>query len=306
MTILDPPKLPPTPPPLTGADSSVSQRAIIITGVILLLLIVIFLASVLTGSKAENSASGTDSQMESPAIESTEENDDGISLNDDQSPEPDPKHSTEAIDNSEGEETDLTTEQQKDSGFTPQQEQHPILEEKSPSDTSNVIPVPGFMKNRVRFFSIETGAADTVFVIDKSSSMTGEKFSRVIKELENSLLNLKSDSRFQVIFFSDQAVPLSADLKLANTKNKKDVNDALHRQRPGGGTFPWPAMQKALEAKPNAIFLLSDGEFSDHVVSQITSANTLEIPIHTVSIGSDAVTLRKIAGQNKGFFRLIH
>jgi hypothetical protein len=98
------------------------------------------------------------------------------------------------------------------------------------------------------------------------------------------------------------------------------TNDSIYRLNTwlssinhGGATLPASSIGLALRLKPDAIFLLSDGEIQDNTVQDLRFYNrlkedsgkiTVAIPIHTVLLHSPVgeATLRAIADENDGVF----
>jgi hypothetical protein len=103
----------------------------------------------------------------------------------------------------------------------------------------------------------------------------------------------------------------------ASDENVAKLKDWVNRQRPGGNTLPRRAMASALYAEPDAVFLLSDGEFQDDTVDFLAFANVPKdrgsgkaekIPIHTLAMdfSEGVLYLRQIAAQKRGQFRLVN
>ena len=76
------------------------------------------------------------------------------------------------------------------------------------------------------------------------------------------------------------------------------------QQVPTGGTDPLESIARAMEKRPEAIFILSDGEFDFSVVTTVGTLNTqFGVPIHTIGFMADAHTLKHLANQNQGTYR---
>jgi hypothetical protein len=67
------------------------------------------------------------------------------------------------------------------------------------------------------------------------------------------------------------------------------------------------AMLLALELDPDAIYLLSDGVFTDDTVPVLLAMSESEIPIHTIAFGSEAARadLERIADHHAGTYRFV-
>src|SRR6185312_3379320 len=93
-------------------------------------------------------------------------------------------------------------------------------------------------------------------------------------ELRKSILRLQSPQRYKVIFYNDQPVPISGELP--NSADQESKNQLIHWLRaiePDGGTDPRAALALALALRPDAIFLLSDGEYPERTAESIARKN---------------------------------
>ena len=67
-----------------------------------------------------------------------------------------------------------------------------------------------------------------------------------------------------------------------------------------GETDPRGAMALALGQKPDAVFLLSDGEFPEGAAAAIARANKGKTPIHCVDFSGGSTDLKAIAKASGG------
>ncbi|MFT5302513.1 MAG: hypothetical protein ACI87E_001866 [Mariniblastus sp.] len=175
---------------------------------------------------------------------------------------------------------------------------------------------------KANFFGVKSYGTKFVFVIDCSGSMTGPRWNRAAKELNQAVDKLEDGQEFLVLLYNSQTqVMLNANLRSAvllpaSNGNKRQFRYWLDRQVTNGGTYPAKAMYVALELKPDAIFLLSDGELQDATVSLLKEWNAESpdgdnyeprsvIPINTISLGGQGQgqrVMRAIASQNNGVF----
>jgi hypothetical protein len=150
-----------------------------------------------------------------------------------------------------------------------------------------------------------------VFVLDKSSSMgQAGKFQAVIDELKRQLNALKPQYSFYIIFFDTQAYPMRANgLQSATPQNLRPAAIWLDSQYPSGGTDPTDAIMRALDLDPHTIWILSDGEFSTHIVDTVNAANRLKLKrvcINTIAFYDQAeMTLKPLAAANEGAYRYV-
>ncbi len=168
-----------------------------------------------------------------------------------------------------------------------------------------------------------TGAAGNrfVFVVDCSGSMADEyRWIMARRELKDAILGLTEQQQFFVFLYNDSSFSYSRrkpKLMNATQNNKEKIFKWLDRQSPIGDTRPWRAMKSSLGLKPNAVFLLSDGELKDDTVIRLRQENVErtkkgekigKIPIHTISLGTGfgAETMRAISSQNDGTFTRVN
>lgn len=173
-----------------------------------------------------------------------------------------------------------------------------------------------------QFFGVGAEGKRFVFVVDSSRSMKGKRWTMACQELLRAIGELDSDQSFYVIFFDAEIWPIfqrdepEPDLLEANPENLKRLRRWMSSIHLGRDTFPAPAMSMALALKPDAIFLLSDGEFHDDTVSMLRLRNLVaddhgvlrhKITIHTIGLHSPAcqIVLRQIAERHGGEFRFV-
>lgn len=147
----------------------------------------------------------------------------------------------------------------------------------------------------------------TVFVIDQSGSMAGDRLNRVLHSMKESIHRLQDHQQFLILFFSTgfQSHPTLSTLAPATEANKKIALQWLDTIRSGGGTQPVDAMLHAIQQKPERIILLSDGEFDPLGVGIITSANQSQsqpIRIDGIGLAETVQTLQDLAKQNQGIY----
>lgn len=170
------------------------------------------------------------------------------------------------------------------------------------------------------FFGVPARGENFVFIVDISGSMTQDnRFERAINELRRSLLTLKEYQRYYVIFFSSYTFPMnSEELLPATDKNRTETFRWVAQIRPGGTTFPRQAVELALDLEPDAIFLLSDGNFDPWEAEallrkpprdpQLSSAEVPQyIPIHTIAFVSreGEVVMQAISKLTGGTYQFV-
>ena len=163
--------------------------------------------------------------------------------------------------------------------------------------------------NSANFYGVDADGSDFVFVVDMSGSMSGTRFRRAKSELRRSIEALSPTQRYFIIFFSDDAWPMPADgLLEATEKNLLATRRWLKQAACMGGTHPLPALLDALRLEPDAIFLLSDGQFDPETAMQIDTAEPyVRIPIHTIGFASrqGEPMLKAISEVSGGKYRFV-
>ena len=180
----------------------------------------------------------------------------------------------------------------------------------------------------VNFFGVKGKGNRFVFIVDCSGSMDEyRRWRRAVRELQRSLHNLVEPQQFFVLLYNSNCYTMNnrpPRLVKATEENQKLAIKWLRKHQPIGSTYVAQALENAFLLKPDAIFLLSDGEFDDlretwQVLAKYNgpqgrrhqstySPLTLDvIPIHTISLGgkSGAWTMQEIAEQNEGTFTVI-
>jgi hypothetical protein len=171
-------------------------------------------------------------------------------------------------------------------------------------------------KAATEFFGIGGYGQSFVYVVDCSGSMNQNgKFERARYELLQSIEQLSKDQSYFVIFYNHEAHPMEGGrLVLATPAHIADTTRWVNYVEAGGGTDPLPAMLYALSMHPDAIYLLSDGQFDPNTIQEIRARNrpnnrlrTRQIPIHTIAFYDRfaAGQMRQIARTSSGEFKFV-
>ncbi len=177
------------------------------------------------------------------------------------------------------------------------------------------------------FFGAEARGRRLVFIVDSSISMFGSRWEALTYELKRSLSSLYKDQEFFVIAFDSQPHPMFGEFP-PRGKFLKPGEDSTYRVirwlrslELGSNTLPATSISIALEMKPDAIFLLSDGELMDDTVERLRfhyrslkelqqsqSTYDVMIPIHTILLESSVgfQTLETISKESGGTFTPVH
>jgi len=174
-------------------------------------------------------------------------------------------------------------------------------------------------KSRASFFGASAEGNRFVFVIDSSGSMRGPRWEALCKELIRAIKSLSPDQEFFVISFDSLAHPMfgvpppRGKFLTAINKNVDRLQNWIRSVQLGNNTLPSAAVGLAMKLKPDAIFLLSDGEILDSTLNDLRVWNRKKtdegevkatIPIHTVLLHSQIgyAALESIANENGGTF----
>lgn len=134
-----------------------------------------------------------------------------------------------------------------------------------------------------KFFGTRATGNSFVFMLDCSGSMGGynspmlpngqrdpvTRFAIAKNELMTSIESLRPNQEFYVVLFSNTMWRMNDDDSLvpsmlkATHENKSRVRDWLEEFPIAGGTDPRQSVKFALKMKPDAVFMLSDGDFTD-------------------------------------------
>jgi hypothetical protein len=181
-------------------------------------------------------------------------------------------------------------------------------------------------KSAAQFFGVKATGRRFVFIVDSSNSMRGGKFAAAKEELMYSIRRLTKDQAFYIIFFDRDAermlllpdkeppllpVPATNDHINRVEKWTETVENELR-------TDPFEAVKFAIEMVPDAIYLLTDGKFTDRGQTErfLKNNNVTDDPvegyrpkvvIHTICFWQKdgEETLQAIAKDYRGTYRFV-
>lgn len=164
---------------------------------------------------------------------------------------------------------------------------------------------------------ISTVQKDIVIVVDMSGSMQSHR-DKVTAAINEVLDQLQPDNRFLILGYRGgptfDSFPRNGRLSNADAPTLQQARSFVSGlpRRFGGGTPTQTALVRALNLRPEAIILMSDGAPDDgnlaSIVTNITRRNNGQVEIHTVAIGdytqdkSLTLFLQAIARNNRGQF----
>lgn len=172
------------------------------------------------------------------------------------------------------------------------------------------------------FYGIPAQGDRFVFIVDSSRSMIGMRFEDAKRELIYAVRRLSPTQSFYVVFFDQGAkpmmlfgnVPTEPALVPATQQNLDRLEQWVATVPNGPWTNPLEAVKLAIKLKPDAIYLLSDGEFTDRGATQryLTEHNLDKqkqprIVVNTIGLDSHAGagSLSRIAKLHGGTYRKV-
>ena len=199
----------------------------------------------------------------------------------------------------------------------PQPVPEPIPE---PVPEPQPIPEPPRSVGRGVPFSIlgvATAKKNIVIVVDMSGSMRAHT-SKVTGALNEILQQMQPDNRFLIMGYRGGPTydnfPRGGRMEAASASTIEGAKSFVSgmSRRFGGGTPTQNAMIKAMNLKPQAIILISDGAPDDGrpgaIINNVTNRNRGRTEIHTVAIGDYTkdknltLFLQELANRNNGDF----
>ncbi len=177
-------------------------------------------------------------------------------------------------------------------------------------------------QGEAEFMGTEVRGNSFVYVVDKSGSMNGKRMVDAKEELIKSLKKLKNQrsaslgkSRavcwFYVFFYDSGTTPMPmpdgrpSELMEANFENIEYAINWIEGIISSGGTSPQDSLIVAMDMRPSAVFLMSDGGFfinQDFIEKHLLGKR---IPVHTIAFESNAGerVLKQISDATRGIYR---
>jgi hypothetical protein len=151
--------------------------------------------------------------------------------------------------------------------------------------------------------------------------MQGLRLQRLKRELSATIEGLAPDAQVSVVLFSDTPRPLRKRVQWvdATAANKRELIaevGLLTDQDLGPNTLVMPGFRlifSQLRPRPDAIYLMTDGEFLDGVasvpeeVALLNRAQERPVPIHTICFGDPRgeESMKRIARQSGGTYTFV-
>jgi len=162
------------------------------------------------------------------------------------------------------------------------------------------------------FFGVAAAGTRFAFLVDISGSMDGKRMTMLKEQLNKSVVGLAQNCSFFVVAFSDGALVIGEkhEWREATDINKRWATSQLDMLSSSGGTNPLPGAELIfrIRPRPDAVYLMTDGEFSDGVLESLANLNRqAKLPIHTICLGNPAGqdVMKQIAKNSGGTFKFI-
>jgi hypothetical protein len=168
---------------------------------------------------------------------------------------------------------------------------------------------PAAAGKTAQFFGASASGNRIIFIVDRSGSMT-DSLDYVKRELKRSIGALDENQEFHVLFYSSGPaveMPVRQPVK-ASTANKQSAYTFINGVIPQGETDPSRALERAFACKPDAIYLLTDGEFDREIIGLAKRLNSDgKVKIHTIGFlyRTGETVLKAIAEQNGGQYKFV-
>ncbi|HAQ66537.1 MAG TPA: hypothetical protein DCR70_02055 [Phycisphaerales bacterium] len=162
------------------------------------------------------------------------------------------------------------------------------------------------------FFGVGGRGTRFAFIVDKSGSMVNGRIGEAKQELYKAIVALPDFASVYVVFYdSSEPWAFSDRWERVRSSMVKKLKTWLNNVGPSGGTEPTPAFRAvfALDARPDVIFFLSDGEIPPESIAQIRQMNARgkRVTINAIAFGEESGSqqLRQIAQEADGEFRQV-
>lgn len=170
--------------------------------------------------------------------------------------------------------------------------------------------VPAGDGTQAKFFGAKSAGKRVAYLVDNSLSMKDGRFQTATDELIRSIRGLSDRQKFYVIFFSDTLHPMyepqaPADMLPADWLNIARLEKYVADVKLAKGTNARPALEKAYSLKPDIIYILTDGMFTDDSRKFLHDMPEKKVPIHTIGFQPrerGGKGLKNIAEQHQGTY----
>lgn len=169
------------------------------------------------------------------------------------------------------------------------------------------------------FYGLQVVSERVCFIMDISGSMEeqsgGQRRIDAAKEqLLGALEGYPDKALFNVIFFASDAFSWSDELVKMGKKTREEALEYVTRQKPGGGTAVFDALELAFEDRRiDTIYLLTDGDPSagritdpGRIREEVKRWNTTRhVEVHGIAVGKESPLLKNLAADSGGEYRMV-
>ncbi len=167
---------------------------------------------------------------------------------------------------------------------------------------------------KVEFKKERISAKNTIFVVDVSGSMVGEKLSQAKEALRFGITRtLNENDRFNIIAFSSGIISMSPQLLDVSPLNIARARDFIDNLKAEGATNINDSLIAAMQmfeagARAQNLVFITDGHptesvrYTDQIAANVRAANKTRVRLFTFGVGVDLnrLLLEKLAAENRG------
>ena len=169
------------------------------------------------------------------------------------------------------------------------------------------------------FYGLQIVSERVCFIMDVSGSMEEQsggqtRIAAAKDQLLSALERYPDQALFNVIFFASDAFAWSDELVKMGKKAREEALEYVTRQKPGGGTAVFDALELAFDDRRiDTIYLLTDGDPSagritdpGRIREEVRRWNeTRHVEIHGIAVGKESPLLRNLADDSGGEYRMV-
>ncbi|CAG1009484.1 hypothetical protein PHYC_03708 [Phycisphaerales bacterium] len=162
------------------------------------------------------------------------------------------------------------------------------------------------------FFGVEAVGNRFAYIVDVSASMDEFRMNALRRELHKSIEGLLETSQFMIVKYSTESTLVGTEdgWQEASSNVKRQMKGHIEALMPEDNTIPVPGFNLvfAHRPRPDAIYFMTDGDFSDDEAEAIIAMyKTFKTPVHCICLGFQGgePRMRKIARATKGTFTFV-
>jgi len=172
-------------------------------------------------------------------------------------------------------------------------------------------------KAQVSLFGVNAEGGKFVYVLDRSGSTEGKVLNAAKAEILASIAKIDDVHQFQLVVYNERPKAFNpagphGQLAFGTDANRTEVKRFLGSIEADGGTDHVAALTMAIRMRPDAIFLLTDGDKPYVTTKELARIDRIGpgIAIHAIQFGEGPQTggrgwMGKLAQQSGGEFRYV-